>query len=334
MSDNRKADMLRKVRALYAQAEGTTHPEEADAFRAKADQIMTAYAIMEWELDQTTGETHLPTNRKYDFGWYWDHNLHETIRNELWQMFYSCASFARCKVITHDAHYERSGHGWIMVLGMESDLDYFDMVFTSLMIDMLGHMEPRPRADLPMIENLVIMKEAGMKWERIGGLLYAAGQLDDPYTRNTGVRFTKLYTDYCNEHNRPRLYTSPAVYQRSFAGGFGNRVYVRITEMRNARDRNHVTDSGDNRYALVVRSTQHKVEDLYAEMYADYLAEMARLREAAKHVKTKAVSKSVKARVYKRDVNAIQAGDQAGKAARISQPGEKIGNPRRSIDAG
>jgi hypothetical protein len=333
MSDNRKADMLRKVRALYAQAEGTAYPEEADTFRAKADQIMTAYAIMEWELDQSTGETHVPINRRYDFGWYWDRNLHETIRDQLWTMFYECARFARCKAIPHDISLE-GGRRMMMVLGMESDLDYFDMTFTSLMIDMLGHMEPKPRADLPMIENLVIMKEAGMKWERIGGLLYDAGQLDAPYTRNTGVRFTKLYTDYCNEHNRKRLYTSPAVYQRSFAEGFGNRVWVRLSDMRRARDTDHTTSAGDNRYALVVRLTQQKVEDLYAEMYAAYLAEQERLREAAKHVKTKAVSRHVRPREYKRDVHAIAAGDHAGKLARIVQPGDKIGGSQKSIDAG
>lgn len=332
MTDTRKADMLRKVRALMAQAEGTNHPEEADSFRAKADQIMTAYAIMEWELDQTTGEVHLPASREYDFGWYWDYNLHETIRQQLWWLFQQCGRFARCKVVYHDARVNAAGQDIIMVLGMESDLNYFDMIFTSLMVDMLGHMEPRPRTDLPMIENLVIMKEAGMKWERIGKLLYDVGQLDAPYTRNTGVRFTKLYTDYCNEHNRPRLRTSPAVYQRSYAEGYGNRVSVRLSEMRRARDADNTTDTGDNKYALVVKSTEQKVDDLYKQMYERYLRQMQELQEAAKNNKNKKAV-STKVREYKRDLNAILAGDKAGQNARIVQPGEKLGGTRRGIDA-
>jgi hypothetical protein len=73
------------------------------------------------------------------------------------------------------------------------------------------------------------------------------------------------------------------------------------------------------------------VEDLYQQMYEAYLAEQARLREAAKKVKTRAVS--TKVREYKRDQMAIDAGHEAGKNARIVQPGEKIGSTRRGINA-
>lgn len=329
MTDNRKADILRKVRALMAQAEGTTHPEEADAFRAKADELMTAYAIMEWELDKGTPQESMPTSRRYDINWYYDSNMQESVRNNLWWMFQDCARFARCRAIHHDAKYN-DGILMIMVLGMESDLNYMDMLFTSLMVDMLGNLEPRPKRHLPMIENLVIMKEAGMKWERIGGLLYDAGQLPTPYTRNTGVRFTKLYTDYCEEHNRARLRTSPAVYQRSYAEGYTNAVSSRLARMVQARRETTGANDG-NKYALVVRSTQQKVEDLYQQMYEAYLAEQARLREAAKNSKSRAVS--TKVRHYKRDSNAILAGDAAGKNARIVQSGEKLGGQKGLIDA-
>ena len=66
-----------------------------------------------------------------------------------------------------------------------------------------------------------------MKWERIGQIMLEYGIADfDEYSRNVGVRFTKLYTDYCTAHNRPRLRTSPQVYQRSFAMGFTHGMVV------------------------------------------------------------------------------------------------------------
>jgi phage gp46-like protein len=332
MTDNRKADMLRKIRALMAKAEGTDHPEEADAFRQKADELMTAYAIMEWELEQARpGESNQPERRFYDFSWWDDRTMAESVRTQLWYMLLSVSSFARCRAIGMRLTRNRDGareYGGleIPVLGLPSDLDYMDMLFTSLMVDMLGHLEPRPKPDLPMIENLVRMKEAGMKWERIGKLLYDVGQLDKPYTRNTGVKFTKLYTDYCTEHNRDRVYTSPSVWQRSYAEAYSLEVGRRLSEME--RQRRTVTSDNTeaDKYALVVKSTESKTMDLWKELYPDMFQQSAGARRGRRR-------SVVKADTYKRSAEAMAAGQKAGQAARIVQPGEKLTSNRRSIDA-
>jgi phage gp46-like protein len=320
--------MLRKVRALIAKAEGTDQTEEADAFRRKADELMTAYAILEWELEQGNGETHLPERRFYDFSWWEDQHMQAVVRDNLWYLLIDVAGFARCRPI--GMKLTRQGDDrrlTVPVLGLTSDLDYMDMMFTSLMVDMLGHLEPRPKTSLPMIENLVRMKEAGMKWERIGGLLYDAGQLDAPYTRNTGVRFTKLYTDYCTEHNRERVYVSPMVWQRSYAEAYTLAIGSRLREMRQARSSTTAVNTEADKYALVVRSTEQKVMDLWRELYPDMFVK----------VETKGNGKGkksvVKADNYKRSAAAMEAGQAAGRAARIVQPGEKLSNTQRSIDA-
>lgn len=325
MTEDRKADMLRKVRALMAKAEGTDHPEEADAFRRKADELMTAYAILEWELEiGDPTKTNFPERRFYDFSWYEDTNIQEVVRKNVWYLMLDVAAFARCKAIgmrlTRNENYELT----VPVLGLPSDLNYLDMLFTSLMVDMLGHLEPRPNPSEPMIENLVRMKEAGMKWERIGHLLYNAGQLDEPYTRNTGVKFTKLYTDYCTEHNRERVYVSPMVWQRSYAEAYTLEVGRRLNEMRQMREHKTVDHDAD-KYALVVRSTEDKIKDLWRELYPEMFAPVDPNRKQKKL--------PVKHDRYKRSAMAMAAGQSAGRNARIFQPGEKLTNQTRSIDA-
>jgi hypothetical protein len=326
VSEDKKASILRKVRALMAKAEGTDHPEEADAFRQKADELMTAYAILEWELEQgDNGQATMPERKYYDFDWWTDRNLQEVVRDNLWYMLNDVASFARCKAIgmklkRTDDDLSRLE---IPILGLPSDFNYMDMLFTSLMTDMLGHLEPRPDTSLPMIENLVRMKEAGMKWERIGYYLFQAGQLDTPYTRNTGVRFTKLYTDYCRDNNRERVYTSPQVWQRSYAEGYSLEIGRRLREMKERRNATTETNTDANKYALVVKSTEQKIQDLWRELYPDMFT-------APKVGKKGGVTKY---RNYKYSAQATEAGRRSGQAARIVQPGEKISSNRRSLES-
>lgn len=109
-----------------------------------------------------------------------------------------------------------------------------------------------------------------MKWERIGELLYAAGQLDEPYTRNMGVKFTKLYTDYCDQHNRPRLRVSPSVYQRSFAEGFREGVRGKLREQRMVQEGEGArpgTPGAETSQALVLRDIRQVVKDKARELF-------------------------------------------------------------------
>jgi hypothetical protein len=74
MTEDRKAKMLERVRALLAKADGTNFPEEADAFRAKADALMTEYAIEAWQMDpkpsdKLSYEENLAMLKEAGLGW-------------------------------------------------------------------------------------------------------------------------------------------------------------------------------------------------------------------------------------------------------------------------
>lgn len=56
-----------KIEALMRQAESTTHAEEADAFLAKARQLMVKHAINEAHLDTARGETSKPSVERWVF---------------------------------------------------------------------------------------------------------------------------------------------------------------------------------------------------------------------------------------------------------------------------
>lgn len=251
---SKQEKILEKVRALLAKADSTNFAGEADVFRAKADELMLQYAIEAWQLETAAAGRPEPEVREFDFGWYEKSPLKTEIFN-LWR-----STLSHCRVVDSHTYYGDK----IQIVGLPSDLGYFDLLLTSLLLEMSKGLELKPDPEQSYIENLVALKESGMKWERIGELLYGIGQLDKPYTRNTGTRFTKEYARYCAENGREQMRTSPIVYQRSYADGFQLQVALRFRAMRKAQEDREMGEkfmSGDNSFALVVLDIQEAVRD-------------------------------------------------------------------------
>ena len=111
--------MLGKIRALLSKAEATTFSEEADAYTAKAQDLMTRYAIDEALLEETAGNGAVLTRR-----------IH--IDNPYAQAKVALLSIVgdinRVRVIWDDYH------GMATVVGMAVDLQLVEMLFTSLLV--------------------------------------------------------------------------------------------------------------------------------------------------------------------------------------------------------
>jgi hypothetical protein len=254
-----RAKVMERVRGLIAQANDTDSPAEADAFRAKADALMLKYSISRFEISDKRESASQVDSIDYDMAWYNTDPYHM----ELWTIMQRVA--AHCRVVA--VHWQFTGMT-IPVVGTEGDRDYFDMLFTTVSLEMSRGLEPHPSRDRSMIENLVMMKEAGMKWERIGELLIGIDQLDH-YDRNMGVKFTKLYTDYCAEHNRPRLRTSPKTYQHSFVTGFVGEIVDRLYRIRKEAQAVYDQDHDGSGTELVLADMKSVVDAKTRQLYGN-----------------------------------------------------------------
>lgn len=223
--NSERSDILRKVRGLIAKADGTNNPHEADAFRKKADAMMLQYRIAQHELKSDSEASREINPHDYDLSFY----TTDPFGREKWSVMQYVARHCRAVLV-----------GWeftgltIPVVASDEDFEYFDMLFTNIILEMSNGLEPKPRRDEREIDYLVRAKEAGMKWERIAELMIQHGinESFEVYARNVGVRFTKMYTDYCNEHARPRLRVMPKTYQNSFVRGFVAEINDRLFKMR------------------------------------------------------------------------------------------------------
>jgi hypothetical protein len=119
---DRSADprQLDRVRALLAKAESTTFPEEAEAYTAKAQELMARHSIDHALLSVGSHAGEQPSGRRIGVD-----NPYEApkvlLLNEV-------ASANRCRTVWSQ-HF-----GFVTVLGFDSDIDAVELLFTSLLV--------------------------------------------------------------------------------------------------------------------------------------------------------------------------------------------------------
>lgn len=236
---------LVKVRGLLAKAaDPNIDPREADLFRSKADELMVKYAIEQWQVEKPAGNDREIISRHYDFSWYVDGGHGGT----LWSIMLSIARHCRVKVVHWEANFTNRE---IPIVGLKSDLDWFDLLFTNVMTDFVAGLEPRPNAALSFEENVARLKESGMQWLRIAELLWHADMLDrgkypdlpnQKQVHNMGL--ATVYTKFCDRTGRARLRVTPQIYRRSYSAGYDNRLHDRLREMRLRTSGSHEKGSG------------------------------------------------------------------------------------------
>lgn len=114
--------VLEKVRALLAKAESTTFPEEAEALSAKAQELMARHAIDEAMVgagaergaDEGPAGVRVPVDDPYA-------SAKSILLSEV-------ASANRCRAVWS------KGFGFCTILGYESDLQFVDVLYTSLLV--------------------------------------------------------------------------------------------------------------------------------------------------------------------------------------------------------
>jgi hypothetical protein len=291
--------ILERVRALMAKADGTNFPEEAEAFRAKADELMAKHAIEMWqvvEAQRGLNQSGLKAEvREFERVW-----ASSPYREALYSLFWEVARHCRCRPV-----YEKSVRR-MPVVGMPSDLDYLDLLYTSLALELTRRVDPKPLPELSEIENLVMLKEAGMSWPEIARRMIEAGLVDrdrDGDEVKTRNKMTRDYRAWCKRTGHPQSYRDHNVYRRSFAGGF-----VTGAEEAMRKQRREAEKANSTGMELVLTGSSKAADDAMEAIWPGLLAE----RRAASN-------KPVRYRrdTRKQDWAARGAGEKAGREAGI-----------------
>ena len=157
---------MTKVRGLISKAEsletiGDEHSmNEAVALRAKANDLMDRYGLEEWQLLKDAPTGFKPTRIKVDIGEAGSPFLGETST-----LVNVVAKFCKCSSVwMKNSGYKNVREEYCYVYGYESDLRYFELLFTTIYLHMAETIFPKPDPTLSLGENAYELHNAGLNW--------------------------------------------------------------------------------------------------------------------------------------------------------------------------
>jgi Protein of unknown function (DUF2786) len=246
-------DVLRKVRLLITKAEhSNTDPDEAAKYRSMADKLMLKFAIDEAALDASrpAEERGKPETIDIDIAGYSD------ILHEVAFLATLVARHCRCRVRNY-TEFRTADKVWIgKVYGFESDLRYFELLYTTLRLHMVGALMPTWSAGASLEDNCYRLHNAGFNWLEIAAMrgwrklrweryeYPNAGSSPWQHMKTKevhpypGAMFKKAYHQACKAHG-----TSPVIvpsagsstWRRSAADGYTARIDQRLGKARGER---------------------------------------------------------------------------------------------------
>lgn len=275
------SDILTRVRALIALADTEkTTPEEAEAAKAKAEALMFQYRIdrsklsAEAKADGTDQEK--PTHIKMDLC---DSDLE--LASEFSSLANTIANHCGCKLVW----IRRTSYDIVDVFGYKPDLEYFEMLYTTLLLHMSSVFFPKPDGSKSLGDNLLELRGLGMNWLQMAEVYgwrktgYKTAKYEEWRHKDTGeIRtnwqlggYYKRTTHAAAKERGVKLAVIPSAhsrqaatvsFRRSAALGYVARIYTRLERLRASR-----TGSG-----VVLASYIKAIDDLMSSTYP-HLAE-------------------------------------------------------------
>lgn len=275
------ANMLRKVRALIAQADDpAATPQESEAYRAKAEALMFKHKI---DL-ATAPEAERRAAGNFKPEWRF---IEVCAYGNEWRDYYSGIAMATVKHIdARGIGIVRDGQYILKVVGFPSDLDYLEMLLTSAVLAFGKKMEPKVDPALSEPDNAFRLRMGGMERNRIANALWGALPPERAMTEGwvaSGYmgdrRWAKKPSNEAKARNRkvtslikqgateagmdPKELlgqgNSIKTFRESYASGFYHTLVNRLHTMALSRGE---TDKG-----LVLASLEAQVEELF---FAEY----------------------------------------------------------------
>lgn len=250
--------VLDKIRGLIAKAESLEESSDPDqlnealACRNRADAMMQKYAVEEWQARAAAPVASKPDRIKIKIGE--DGN---PFLGEMAGLINIVSQFCKCSSVwmVGGGKYTEDKQEFCWVYGYESDLRYFEMLFTTLFLHMNGAIFPKPDFNKTLGENAYELHNAGLNWldiARMYGWYEVQPLPHEPVAgmfvnRNTGERVSwhgsvgkikKAYTAEITRRGEKFFRISPngsETYRRNAAQGYIARINQRLHEVAGKR---------------------------------------------------------------------------------------------------
>lgn len=242
-----KTAILTKVRAMLDKAESTEFPAEAEAYRAKAEELMVKYRIEEEETIARDEFAILPVPFDIKLSGPSQYVQHYV------NIFGNIARHTGVHVTYEWAWTEEGRYAYARGVGYQSDIDYTDMLFTQARMVFGERLEPKINPELSDQVNAYRLRSSGMERIRIAEIMW--GNTDKVFLGRVG----RLYKAECAQRGEtPALSgrgVTGAAYREQYADQF---VWTFYTRLRQARDA-----AGQAGGGLVLAGRQERINEAF-----------------------------------------------------------------------
>lgn len=298
--------ILRRIQALLAQADHeNTGPLEAQAFRDKAEQMMTKYRIEESAArDRGEAPSLKPVVRVVDIcpvGGSYAFNYRTLFA---YAMHHAGVKAVYARQNTADgAHYVGEA------VGFESDVRYGEMLYTAARLVFQDRMEPRIDPNLSDQENVYRLRRSGVERRRVGEMM---GWM------KAGAKVSRMYEAECRKRNEDPVVSGKGfevkTYRKAYTDSFMEEFWTRL--WRSSMNRG---EEG----ALVLKSREAEVEELFYQRHPhlrpstnlEPYAEPAPETEAERKARMKRWDREQRELLKKMGTPGYQAGAKSGRNA-------------------
>ena len=271
MTDN---NLMARVQAMLNKAEATDIEAEAQTYREAAERIMKKYQIDEAMLAQAKmaqGIDDKPDTRRITFA-----EGFSPLLEQLFSLISATANHTGCEFLGF-----WSGEGYMV--GYEKDLDYAEMMYASIRLQLLQRVDPKADPNKGYDENVYTLHEAGIKWQSIAHMMEQARynapvrSLAEswPITpwevdgrgqgKKDGGRLIRAAKRHCRDNGLEYVaIADPKKFRRSFADGFVSEIRTRLWDLEKVGKEVRSTAGSGAELALVGRKDRVKkaMEDL------------------------------------------------------------------------
>jgi len=248
------SSVLDKIRGLIAKAESLelskdpNAQNEANACRERADAMMQKYAVQEWQAMAKAPVASKPTRIKIDLS-----DTDNPFLEEMATLVHVVAQFCKCSSIWIHSGLP-GGKDFAWVYGYESDLRYFELLYTTLFLHMSGAIFPGPDPALSLEDNVYQLHNAGLNWYDIARAygwtkvpprptdppkMYVHKDSHERAPQSKAINvFKKAYERAIEARGEEFLRIPPSgsmTFRRNSAQGYLNRINDRLREISGAR---------------------------------------------------------------------------------------------------
>lgn len=253
MSDEER--IIEKIQKLIAKAESTEFDEEKRAFLKKADELMQLNMLSEWDLNRKQKAQSVTVMTKevpvVSFGM-------KHVTDSFVNLASVVAGHCRCTALFRGIGYgDVSSEVW----GRENDLEYFELLYTSLRMQAQRAIDPQFQQDKTIGENIYSMKAAGLTWATIAVRCgYYAYEADFD---KKDARWIRWYKEECTRQGSAPIGAQPKNYQLNFMKAFVISLDDRLYQIR--RENEKITTQGT--MALAIRDNKAEVDSAIKKRY-------------------------------------------------------------------